>query len=253
MPHSSRRRGLKRREGTMSLLGVLSKEPLYVRAGVSNGSGWGSFICDAARTWRLAAHRGGAGSAGVFQATGEWALFSSRGSTRGEAETRGHAFLASVTTPSSTPYLMHTARWVFVYEGSIGDVDALRAALDPAWAPHSALRSPGDLVCTHLLTYLASLGMQSSDEVALKHATRGLERAKRLGASAFVCSDGDTMYAYSIGGMPLFLSNVSDAIVVGTPEVVPDVVGVRPIPIGTLLSLTRSPQLGWSFAAPKYG
>jgi hypothetical protein len=235
----------------MALLGILSKERLHVRIGLANGSGWGCVVHHPEKTWCIAAFRGGGGAAAVHGPADDWTLFSRRRvESRGEEQMRGDAVVATLTSPSEQPHLMQAASWVFAYEGTIEDMDALRAALDPEWVPRIALRTPGDVVCIYLLTYLAGLGAQSSDENALRDATKRLERAGRLGSAAFLCSDGEVLYAYSIG-LPLVLSNLADAIVVSAPELASVGAGGQSVSNATLLSLARIPQLGWSMAQAK--
>jgi len=44
---------------------------------------------------------------------------------------------------------------------------------------------------------------------------------------------------------------VADAIVIGSPDVVPNGAGVDRIREGSLVALARTPHLGWSVRAPK--
>jgi hypothetical protein len=140
---------------------------------------------------------------------------------------------------------MESSAWAFVYRGTITDADALRAALDPTWTVNAALATVGDLVFVHLLTHLASVGPRTSSDLAMIRAAQGLGLARALGALAFVCSDGRRLYAYGLGTQ-LALSRVTGAVVVGSPDLVPESATIETVISGELVSLWREPLSKWS-------
>lgn len=230
----------------MSLLGVIGKEPLRVRAGVANGSGWGCIVQNAAETWRLPAFRGGKGAFAIRTSPERWAMLSSAAAA-GVAEQHVHGDLCvgTITPLGSEPLGRVGTPGAFAYEGSIDDAGALQEALDPSWAAHPSLRNPGDLVFAHICTYVAGVGALYARDVALAHATRALWRARRLGSSSFLYSDGANLYAYA-AGRPLALCELPDALIVASPEIVPAGFAVRGIRDGAVVSMSRRPHLSWS-------
>ncbi len=229
----------------MSLLGVVSREPFCVRAGVANGSGWGCIIQDADDRWRLSAFRGGKGAVAARRPSEGWVIFSS-GSAPGPVEERSRAdFLVAAIAPLGREPFARLGHSAFAYEGTIDNADALQGALDPTWAANAALRTPGDLIFAHIFSYMAGVGALYTRDVALAHASREIWRARNLGSASFIYSDGESMYAYSVGS-PLVLLNLAGAIVVGSPDVVPSGPGVQSIPSGAVVSVSRRPHLGWS-------
>jgi hypothetical protein len=78
-------------------------------------------------------------------------------------------------------------------------------------------------------------------------AVSDLRRARLLGSAAFICSNGSRLYAYATG-RPLRVSHGVGAIVVGSPEIMPDAQSTQDVPDGSLVVLEREPQLGWSIA-----
>lgn len=231
----------------MGLLGVVGRNPVRVRVGPANGSGWGCVVQDDARTWTLSAHRNGGGSVAVYRSPpGEWTSFSSeRPMVPRERRLEGGVVVGAVTGPGAKPCGMEGSPWAFVYEGTIADADALRAALDPSWVVYGALETPGDFVFVHLLKYLAQVGPFVSTDLAMVRATCGLWRARALGALAFVCSDGRSLYAYALG-RSLALAHLRGAVVVGSPEMLPEDVTTETIVSGELVSLWREPLRRWS-------
>ena len=230
----------------MTLLGVISKEPLRLRAGVANGSGWGCIVQNAVESWRLPAFHGGKGAVAVHRSAERWVLLSSKTMVQpGERQAQGEVILGAISPMGSEPLVRLGTPWAFAYEGSIQDADALQAALDPACSANAALRTPGDLIFAHVVTYMAGVGALYASSVALAHASRGIWRARRLGAASFLYSDGDCLYAYSVD-LPLAMANLSDAIVVGSPDAIPASFATRKVPNGAVVSVSRRPHLGWS-------
>jgi hypothetical protein len=230
----------------MSLLGVISKEPLRVRAGVANGSGWGCILQNAAESWRLPVFHGGKGAVAVHPSSEKWILLSSETMVQpAERQAHGDVVLGTISPIGREQLVRFGTHWAFAYEGSIHDADALQAALDPAWTANPALRTPGDLIFAHVVTYMAGVGALYASSVALAHASRDIWRARRLGAASFLYSDGDCLYGYSVD-LPLAMANLADAIVVGSPDVIPAGFAIRIIPNGAVVSISRRPHLGWS-------
>ena len=161
----------------------------------------------------------------------------------------GELVVAAVTSPKEKATLARSVPWIFVYEGTITAGDALCAALDPGWVVSPGLsRRPGTMVFAHFITYLADVGGRVSADAAMARATRDLRRARTLGSAAFLCSNGSNLYAYA-AGRPLRVSNVIDAIVVGSPELMPDAQGTQDVPDASLVALQKRPQLGWAIAS----
>jgi hypothetical protein len=161
-----------------------------------------------------------------------------------EVPVRGNVFVGAMTGAGDEPCLRLGTPAAFAFEGTVENVGALQAALDPAWAVHPSLRTGGDLVFAHVLAYMAGVGALYPRTVALAHATQDLWRARRLGATSFLYADGDHLYAYA-AGLPLVVSNLPAALVVGSPEIVPAGPSVFEVPAGALVSMSRRPQLGW--------
>ena len=229
----------------MSLLGAISTEPLHVRVSVANGRGWGCIVRDSDGTWRLPAFRGGKGAVAVHPSSQRWVLFSSEGMrVLGEREACGEVVVEAAAPVGAEPCLRLGTPWVVAYEGTIGDVVALQAALDPTWAGNPALQTPGDLICAHVFTYLAGVGALYASDVALAHASRGIRRARRLGSAAFLCSNGDRLYACA-SGLPLVIASLAGAMVVGSPDILPSGAALS-LPDGAVVSLSRHPHLAWS-------
>jgi hypothetical protein len=230
----------------MSLLGAIGKEPLRVRAGVANGSGWGCIVQNRAESWRLPLFQGGKGAVAVHPSSERWMLFSSESTVQPtERQAHGDVILGAISPIGSEPLVRLGTSWAFAYEGSIRNADALQAALDPAWEANPTFRTPGDLIFAHVVTYMAGVGALYASGVALAHTSRAIWRARGLGAASFLYSDGDCLYAYAVD-LPLALANLPDAIVVGSPDVIPAGFPSRSIPNGAVVSISRRPHLGWS-------
>jgi len=230
----------------MSLLGVISDEPLHVRADVANGSGWGCIVQNAADTWRLSAFRGGKGAVAARPSSEGWVMFSSEMTVVPvQRQIRSDVVIAAISPVGREPFARLGTPWAFAFEGSIDDVDALQAALDPSWAASPALRTAGDLMFVHVFTYMAGVGALYASDIALAHASRDIWRARGLGSASFLCSNGDRLYAYA-AGLPLMLTHLPGAIVVGSPDMVPEGSGARSLPGGTVASISRRPHLSWS-------
>jgi hypothetical protein len=134
--------------------------------------------------------------------------------------------------------------WSFAYDGTITDVDGLRAALDPLWMVQSSLGIAGDLIFVHVLRHLAHVGPQISADLAMIRATRGMRLARTLGTLAFVCSDGTALYAFALGA-PLALARLGGAIAIGSPELIPRHAVLEEVSSGELVLLQREPLQGW--------
>jgi len=76
-------------------------------------------------------------------------------------------------------------------------------------------------------------------------ATCALWPARGLGGLAFVCSDGRALYAYALG-RSLALAHLQGAVVVCSPELVPDDLTIETVISGELVSLSREPLRRWS-------
>jgi hypothetical protein len=157
----------------------------------------------------------------------------------------GPAVVCSVTAPGARSYGMEGPPWSFVYDGTITNLDGLRAALDPVWVVHDSLGRAGDLIFVHVLKHLARVGPHASADSAMVRATRGLRLARALGTLAFVCSDGSSLYAFGLGG-PLALTRLGDAIAVGSRELLPRDAEVDRVASGELVVLRREPLCQWS-------
>jgi hypothetical protein len=231
----------------VGLLGVISTNPLRVRVRPANGAGWVCLVQDDAQTWTLMAHRGGGGSVAVHRsAPNDWTSFSSeRPTTAGEKRAEGNVIVGCVSEPGAKPYGMEGSPWAFVYEGTITDPGALRAALDPTWIAYGPLETAGDFLFVHLLKCLALVGPHVSSDLAMIRATYGLRAAQALGVFAFVCSDGASLYAYA-SGRRLTLARLGETILVGSPELVPTRGTVETVRSGELVSLWREPLRRWS-------
>jgi len=232
---------------TVGLIGVIAKDALRFRVRPANGTPWSWFVQDGARTWRVSPNAAAGGCVVVHRAHGsEWASFSSkRAMVPGERRLDGHVVIGSVTTPHVEPYTMEGNPWVFTYEGTISDGEAMRAAIDPAWIVYGPLQKPGDYLFVHLLKHLARVGPFVSSDLAMIRATSELWLAGTLGELAFVCSDGNKMYAYALG-RSLAVAHLRGAVVVGTPDLLPEGVTIETVISGELVSIGREPLRRWS-------
>jgi len=235
----------------MSLFGVISRRPVHLQS-ASSERGWGFVIQQASRKWSKSFERGGEAALAVHLISSEWALFDTANpSSSPGGEMTGDLFLAASTPGASThgACMLHASPWHFAYEGTIADCEALRHALDPNWVLRDELPcTAGQLIFAHLMTLLGKGGAAFTSDVAMAKAASNLHRARLLGSAAFLCADGMNLYAYSLGGGLLF-KNVSDAILVGSPDVIDAGPATRPLQDGALVALAKRPQLGWAVLA----
>jgi len=231
----------------MSLVGVISNERLCVRAGVSTGRAWNCIVQNSADTC-LAAFRGESGAVAVAPPSEGWVVLSSGTPTAGrEQQSRGHIVIGATEPIGVQPFVRLSRPSIFAYSGTIEDAHALQVALDPTWAADTTLRTPGEVIFAHVFSYMAAIGALYARDVALSHASRAIWRARHLGSASFLYCDGNNLYAYSVG-LPLVLVTLAGAIVVCSPDVVPEGSIARRIPDGAVVSASRRPHLGWSTA-----
>jgi len=153
--------------------------------------GWGVAVHDASRGWSIAKGIEGAHRDPNFDLAA--------------SEARGSTLLAHVrrrTVGGRSLVNTHPFRhksWVFAHNGTIERVDALRAA-----ATKSSLRLAGETDSEVLFAFLMgklescanARGSEPVSEVALALAVNELGKIAGLGASTFLLSNGETLFAY---------------------------------------------------------
>ena len=157
--------------------------------------------------------------------------------------------VGALTVENTHPF--RRGRWVFAHNGTIEDLDYLRAHV----APHRLRALEGETDSEVLFAYLLGEldehgigdadGEQSVGEV-LSIAVQRLSQWKQIGSSTFLLSDGATMYAFR-HGRPLALleratpdatcGQGTDACVVVASEPITDEPWTS-VPEGTLLCLS---------------
>ena len=184
----------------------------------------------------------------VHSMSSDWMIFSggAPGSRTSKQET-GDLFVATFTSSSEQVCMLRAPPWHFVYEGTIEDGEALRDVLDPTGSASDELPgTPGDVIFAHILACLGDLRL--TPDMAMAKAASDLHRAGRLGCAAFLCADTTNLYAYALGHR-LFFKNVSDAILVGSADIIGEGLTTRALQDGALVAFARRPQLGWAVLA----
>ncbi|WP_394831301.1 class II glutamine amidotransferase [Pendulispora rubella] len=223
----------------MSLIGLVSKSSVFARASGSK-NGWGFAVQEEARDrWAVSGVCAGGGVLAVGRGGGEWTVSSDdiRHSSFPASAVTGHVIIAATNAPDGEIRMMRASPWLFVYEGSIADNDALCAALDVAWfARRGSFRSPSELLFRHIMAYLPAIETPSTRGAAMACITEDLHRVRSLGTLSFLCSNGASLYAYA-SGRALAFSNDADAMWVGSPGAVSPEPTVEQLPDGVFLAL----------------
>ena len=235
----------------MSLLGVVSRWPVFAQATPSHGA-WGFVVQEPSKRWSVSAE-GGGGALAVSRAPRDWTIYA-EGLPLAPAEmsaVTGELIIAGAAPRQGSIRVARSSSWFFIYEGTIVNVDALCAAIHPTWLVRGGhTQSATSLLFAHLMARLAEADSDSdaATDEAMRAAAADLHRAGSLGSAAFLCSNGARLYAYAAGHR-LVVSSVADAILVGSPEVLPPRSTTRELSDGSMVSVAKLPQLGWSILA----
>ncbi|WP_394842312.1 hypothetical protein LZC95_35215 [Pendulispora brunnea] len=238
----------------MSLLGVISRQPVHLRSIASKGGGGGFVVREASKNWSKSIALGDGGMIAVHSRSSDWTTLGAEAASHLQArELTGDVFVATLPAVGDDCPLggcmLQTSSWHFAYEGAIGDGDALRRALDPMWCPPDVPpNGPGELIFALILSHIVREGAAITADVAMAKAAADLHRARSLGPVAFICANGTNLYAYSFG-RKLAFKNVPEAIVVGSPEVLAEGPTTRRLQDGALVVLAKRPHLGWAILA----
>ncbi|WP_394841973.1 class II glutamine amidotransferase [Pendulispora brunnea] len=223
----------------MSLIGLVSKTSVFARASGSK-NGWNFAVQEEARDrWAVSGACAG-GVLAVGRGGGEWTVSSDdvRHSSFPASAVTGHVVIAATNAPDGEIRMMRSSPWLFVYEGSITDTEALCGALDVMWfVRRSSLRAPSELIFRHIMAYLPAIETPSMRGAAMACITEDLHRVRSLGTLSFLCSNGSSLYAYA-SGRALAFSNDADAMWVGSPGTVSPEPTVEQLPDGVFLALT---------------
>lgn len=213
--------------------------------GREHNDGWGIAVHEATAGWTVTKRPTAASDDPTF----EQAVSAARGSVL-VAHVR-KCTVGGISQDNTHPF--RRGRWVFAHNGTIERVGDLRATLDDV--SRAALRGDTDseVLFAFLLARLAShpstQGSQFVADMVLARAIEELSSFPSLGSTTFLLSDGVALYAHC-QGRPLFLlerhvDSRIEAILVASEQVTPDEPWAS-IPEGALLTVWRSPRLGWA-------
>lgn len=161
--------------------------------------GWGIAIYEQTRsTWRL--HKG---TARAYEDSRFLEL---------AARSEGNVLVAHVRQKTVGPTRLENTHpferdgWIFAHNGTVKDVDTLRAGTSPARLAEITGDTDSELLFAHLLTRLDESGLtRLPDERARAEATHVIGAAARklrernVGAFNFLLSDGRTCFAHRFG------------------------------------------------------
>jgi predicted glutamine amidotransferase len=159
--------------------------------------GWGIAVYESGREhWMLHKHPACAGSDDRFADVAVTAT--------------GHSMVAHIRKRTVGPIGMdnthpfHRGRWVFAHNGTIDELDALRSRTSPARRAEVVGTTDSELFFAYLLSRLDDEGGAEEAgadavEAALARATRELCSSPSFGASNFLLSNGEDLYAFRRG------------------------------------------------------
>jgi predicted glutamine amidotransferase len=159
--------------------------------------GWGVAVFDVHQNgWRLQKQPG--------RADGDSRFFDAA------VTSRGHALIAHVRKRTVGPigvdntHPFRRGRWIFAHNGTIDDVDALRAQTSAVRLAEIVGTTDSELFFAYLLTFLDASGdgegaTAAAVETALLRAVRALSASPALGAANFLLSNGEDLYAFRRG------------------------------------------------------
>jgi glutamine amidotransferase len=189
------------------LLGIVASEPTEFRLALREAprslaalsrehrDGWGLAIWDDAETWRL--------DKGIACAH-EDARFHELAGGRGEllvAHVRQRTVGCS-SLENTHPFL--SGRWVFAHNGTIKDIDFLRARASAARKDAIRGQTDSELLFAYLLTRLDEAGVADAAPSAVtdrvvKDAVREVRARADFGSCNFLLSDSTATYAHRFG------------------------------------------------------
>jgi predicted glutamine amidotransferase len=190
------------------LLGIVASEPTEFRLALREAprslaalsrehrDGWGLAVWDERESWRL--------DKGIACAH-EDARFHELAERRGELLV-AHIRQRTVGCSSlENTHPFQSGRWVFAHNGTIKDVEFLRARASAARKDAIAGQTDSELFFAYLLTRLDEAGVADAASAgpdtdrALKEAVHEARARADFGAFNFLLSDGNTTYAHRFG------------------------------------------------------
>ncbi len=125
-------------------------------------------------------------------------------------QTRGHVLIAHVRQRTVGPAILEnthpfrSGRWIFAHNGTIDDVEYLRAQISGTRRTHIRGSTDSELLFAFLLTRLDSAGIgeepsNDATDLVVAQVVDELGRRPSLGSYNFVLCDGETLYAQRRG------------------------------------------------------
>jgi glutamine amidotransferase len=169
------------------------------------------------------------------------------------AAQEGEVVIAHVRQGTVGPQALHNThpfrrgRWVFAHNGTIEDLDWLRAQTCPDRQRDCEGQTDSELFFSYLLSALDAAGVvdapaDARTDAALVGALDGALARARFGAVNFLLSDGRTLYAHRWGRTMLVADGDGGGLVASE---VPEGEDWRVVPEGTLLRVERGLRPSW--------
>ena len=182
-------------------LGVLSR---------AHPDGWGVAVFDDRRGWTLGKQPRSAFADPEFLEVA--------GASKGEvlvAHIRRRT-VGPVSIENTHPF--RRGRWVFAHNGTIEDVDHLRAAASPGRLAEIQGTTDSEVFFAYLLTHLDAVGAAGDErsrtttdaDAALARAVTDVASRSTFGACNFLLANGETLYAFRKGRTLHLLERAAD-------------------------------------------